>query len=90
MTNQASIGELLASLKEALVAEVCDLVLAQLEHKRVASGYIHGWAAASAYTGITESTLKRTDIPRFRVGDRVVFARSEIADWLEQFRERRA
>jgi hypothetical protein len=87
--STGSLAQLLLALRDEIVAEVRRQVESELRARVDASGYLHGWTAASGYTGIPESTLKRTEIPRFRVGDRVVFSRSEIDDWLERFREKR-
>ena len=53
------------------------------------SGYLD-WPAAAAYTGLSVSTLRRITPAKlkYRVGERKVLLRkSEIDDFLEQYRE---
>ncbi len=57
--------------------------------RTVQKGYFD-WAEVSEYTGLSISTLRRIipDYLRFRVSARkVLVKKSELDEWLEQFRE---
>jgi hypothetical protein len=69
---------------EQVARRAAELVLAELgERSELASPWLQGWAAAAAWLGVAESTLKhRGDVPRRRIGGSVVFHVDELAAWL--------